>query len=90
MLKEREFVGTLQVLLQTRRLQLSRALPDAPLLVQELENFRVKVSARPAEEGPESWREGPQDDLVLAVALAAWVGEQALPPLEAGPGSGRR
>jgi hypothetical protein len=84
---KQEFVGTLQVLLQTRRLEVARALPDAPLLVKELENFRVKVPARPAE-GPESWRDGPHDDLVLAVALAAWVGEQALPPPEVGPGPG--
>ena len=40
---KRELVGTLQVLLQTRRLQVSRSLPDAVVLVQELENFRAKV-----------------------------------------------
>ena len=29
----------------------------------------------------EMWREGQHDDLVFAVGLAAWVGEQGLPPL---------
>ena len=29
-----------------------------------------------------SWREGPNDDLVLALATAAWVAERSLPKLE--------
>jgi hypothetical protein len=75
---KKELVGTLQVLLQARRLHVARTLPDAAVLVKELENFRAKVTAaRP--ETFESWREGQHDDLVLAVALAAWLGEQALP-----------
>lgn len=75
---KKELVGTLQLLLQTRRLQAARTLPDAAVLVKELENFRVKVTAA-RNETFESWREGQHDDLVLAVALAAWMGEQALP-----------
>jgi hypothetical protein len=75
---KKELVGTLQVLLQTRRLQVARTLPDAPALVRELENFRVKIT--PAlNETFEPWRDGQHDDLVLAVALAAWVGEKGLP-----------
>ncbi len=73
-----ELVGTLQVLLQTRRLRIARGLPDAELLVHELENFKLKM-ALARDESMEAWREGPQDDLVFAAALAAWVGEQALP-----------
>jgi hypothetical protein len=67
--------------LQTRRLQIASGLPEAPLLVKELENFRVNVSLA-RNDSPESWREGQHDDLVLAAALAAWTGERALPPLE--------
>ena len=74
---KKELVGTLQVLLQTRRLQVSRSLPDAAVLVQELENFRAKVTAA-KKETLESWREGRHDDLILAVAMAAWLGEKAL------------
>jgi len=44
------------------------------LLVQELENFRAKVTTA-KNEGLESWREGRHDDLILAVAVAAWLGE---------------
>jgi hypothetical protein len=73
---KKELVSTLQVLLQLRRLQVARTLPDAMLLVRELEHFRVKVTTARTDTY-ESWREGQNDDLVFAVALAAWVGEQA-------------
>src|SRR5262249_50058564 len=42
---KRELVGTLQVLLQGRRLQLARGLPEARALVRELEGFGVAVTA---------------------------------------------
>jgi hypothetical protein len=74
---KKELVGVLQVLLQSRRLQVSSRLAMAPLLVTEFENFRVKVTAS-ANETFEAWRERDHDDLVLAVALAAWVGERGL------------
>jgi hypothetical protein len=72
---KKELVSVLQVLLQLRRLQVARTLPDALLLVRELEHFRVKVPTARTDTF-ESWREGQHDDLVFAVALAAWVGEQ--------------
>jgi hypothetical protein len=74
---KKELVGTLQVLLQTRRLQVARTLTDAAVLIRELENYRTKVTTA-RQETLESWREGRHDDLVLAVAMAAWLGEQAL------------
>jgi hypothetical protein len=70
----KELVSTLQLLLQERRLKVSPALPEAQTLVRELLNFKAKPRTA-TEETLESWREGPQDDLVLAVALAAWQGE---------------
>lgn len=80
LLPKKELVGTLQVLLQTRRLHIGTSLPDAALLVKELENFKAKVTLA-RDDAVAAWREGQHDDLVLAVALAAWGGEQALPPL---------
>lgn len=77
-------VGTLQVLLQTRRLQIARDLPDAALLLWELETFRAKPTLANAESLADL-RHGPHDDLVLAVALAAWVGEGTLPGLHEQP-----
>jgi hypothetical protein len=74
---KKELVSVLQVLLQTRRLQVARSLPDAAALVKELEAFRVKVTVQ-ANEVYESWRDRDHDDLVLAVAMACWVGERGL------------
>lgn len=67
-------VSTVQLLFQSRRLSFAERLPEAAVLVKELQNFRVKVTAA-ANETFEAWREGDHDDLVLAVAMACWVGE---------------
>jgi hypothetical protein len=75
---KKELVGVLQVLLQTRRLRIAQALPEAAILAKELETFQVKITEA-ANVVFGAWREGQHDDLVLAVALAAWAGERALP-----------
>ena len=79
-IRKLELVGTLQVLLQTRRLSIPSSLPDADLLVRELSNFRTKPVVVP-DDPLAAWRDGPHDDLVFAVAIAAWMSEQGLPPL---------
>jgi hypothetical protein len=71
---KKDLVGTLQVLLQSRRLRVAPTLPEAPTLVQELTTFQVKITPA-ANETFGAWREGAHDDLVLAVAVAAWEGE---------------
>jgi hypothetical protein len=71
-----ELVGTLQVLLQSRRLHIANDLRDARLLVRELENYRPKVILSTTD--VVQWRDGAHDDLILAVALAAWGGERQL------------
>jgi hypothetical protein len=43
-------------------------------LARELQTFKIKMTAA-GNETLESWRERDHDDLVLAVALAAWAGE---------------
>jgi hypothetical protein len=70
-----ELVSTLQVLLQARRIKVSLDLPQAQTLIEELQNFQVKVTDADKEDAL-SWRERPHDDLVLAVAIAAWQGER--------------
>ena len=52
-------------------------MPESAMLVRELAAFQLKVSAA-AKEELDAWREGAHDDLVLAVAVAAWLGEQAM------------
>ena len=71
---KKELVGTLQILLQSRRLKVAPSLPAAQTLVQELTTFQVKITPA-ANETFGAWREGAHDDLVLAVAIAAWEGE---------------
>jgi hypothetical protein len=75
---KKELVGTLQVLLQSRRLQIPRSLPEATLLIRELEKFKAKPILA-TKDAPLDWREGQHDDMVLAVALAAWFGEASIP-----------
>jgi hypothetical protein len=72
---KRNLVSMLQVLLQTGRLKIAQAITDTRTLVDELLAFRVKVTSS-ASDTYEAWREGDHDDLVLAVALAAWYSER--------------
>jgi hypothetical protein len=71
---KKELVGVLQALLGSRRLAVAGGLPETPALVRELETFTAKVTAA-GHETLEAWRERDHDDLVLAVALACWAGE---------------
>jgi hypothetical protein len=71
---KRTLVASVQVLLQSERLKIAATLPEAATLTRELLNFRVKITLA-AHETYEAWREGIHDDLVLATALAVWLGE---------------
>ena len=79
---KRDLVSAVQVLLQSERLKIAKALPEAQTLTAELLAFKVSISLKGHDSygndvGP--WRENPHDDLVLAVALACWYGEN-MPP----------
>jgi hypothetical protein len=78
---KKELVTALQVVLQGRRLQIARCLPDAAALVGELQQFQVRITAA-ANEAFGVWRQGQHDDLVLAVALACWWAERNPPAYE--------
>jgi hypothetical protein len=67
--------AAVQTLLQNGRLQIAEALALAEVLKRELPSFRVKVDPRTAYDSYEHWREQDHDDLVLAVACAAWFRE---------------
>lgn len=69
---KRELVSVLQVLLQTERLQVSRALPLAGVFIDELLRFKVKIDAITAHDSYGAWREGEHDDLVFAASIACW------------------
>ena len=68
---KRILVSNLQVLLQTKILKFASDIEDIQILVNELLNFKVKITPT-GNDTYEAWREGDHDDLVLAMALAAW------------------
>lgn len=72
---KRELVATVQVLLQTDRLAVAASLPHAQTLTKEMLAFKVSFSKTGHDSYGNDWRENDHDDMVLAVALAAWVGE---------------
>ena len=67
---KRDLVGALQVLLQTGRLKGGK-LKLGPVLLQEMQSFRVLIDPMAAHGSYSAWREEDHDDLVLYVALAA-------------------
>lgn len=74
---KRDLVSNLQVLFQVGKLKVAEALPETRALVEELLNFRAKITVS-GHDTYEAWREGDHDDLVLAVALATWYAENYL------------
>jgi hypothetical protein len=73
---KRDLISTVRTLLDGRRLTINSGLAQAGTLRKELFDFQAKLTAA-AHETFGAWREGAHDDLVLAVALAAWLGEYA-------------
>ena len=87
---KRDLVSVVQVLLQAERLKIASSLKEAATLTAELLAFKVSISLKGHDSygndvGP--WRENPHDDLVLAVALAAWYGEHYKPVVDNTPPS---
>jgi hypothetical protein len=76
---KRDLVSAIQIPLQSRRLSIAPALPEADIFKQELANFQVKVTTA-AHDTYGAWREGTHDDLVLALAIAMWYGSQQRAP----------
>jgi hypothetical protein len=76
---KRDLIGVVQVLLQSGRLKIADTLPEAKILVQEMQNFKMKIDPVTAHDSYSAWREGTHDDLVLATSLALWLGESGHP-----------
>ena len=74
---KKDLVGVLQVLLQGKRLKVAQGLDMAATLADELQQFRLRTV--PLTDDVVEGRERPHDDLVLAVAVAAWQGERPSP-----------
>jgi hypothetical protein len=65
-----ELISRVQALLHDGRLKIHKELPDAPVLVSELQDFKADVT----DSGYWKFgaRAGKHDDLVLALAIALW------------------
>lgn len=68
---KRDLVSSLQALVQTQRLRFASGLPLLDVLRKELLAFSAKVSKSGADRY-EAMRESDHDDLVIALAFAAW------------------
>jgi hypothetical protein len=79
---KRDLVGAVQSAMQARRLQAAASLPDWPVLKGELANFKARIglTGHDSYGAGDDWREGNHDDLVLALALATWHGENRAQP----------
>ena len=77
---KKNLVGSVQSVLSSRRLKIAPGLPLAKELAEELENFRVKVTADRNETF--SARDRTHDDLVLSLAMSLNAAERSsvVPP----------
>jgi hypothetical protein len=75
---KKELVSVLQVLFDSERLKIAKELEHVKTLADELLTFRAKISDA-GHDTYGAWREGTHDDMVLATALACWLGEYHRP-----------
>src|SRR4051812_47169389 len=78
-----ELVAAVTAVLESGRLAIPKAMPEAETLGQELLAFRARVTTAGNETMAADWRMRQHDDLVLALAIAVWISERC-PPVEAG------
>jgi hypothetical protein len=76
---KKELVGAVMAVLQSRRLEIPGNLAEAKTLEKELLAFRAKITAKGNEQFEVDWRSRNHDDLVLALAIAAWLAQQEQP-----------
>lgn len=73
-----ELVGALHVAFEDDRLKMAKDLELVPALINEFREFKMRPS-RIDPSDPETWRDTEMDDLVFAVALAAWRANRHVP-----------
>ena len=66
-------VGCVKMVLQTDRIKIPKKIKDSGLIVKELQNFRFEHVKTSQNNDDCSWREGDNDDYVLAIAVALWL-----------------
>ncbi len=73
---KRVLIGTLAALFAAGRLKIAAGIPHAAELIKELQNFQVKINRRTRQESYGAKGARKHDDLVLALALAAFYAER--------------
>ena len=68
---KRDIVQVLQSAFKSRRLHIPRSIDYCKELIDELVNFKVKISSN-GTDTYEAWRESIHDDLVLSIGMAVW------------------
>ena len=68
---KQHLISNLQIMMQGRRIRFAPRLPYLPAMQAELKSYRVKIQEN-ARKTYSPHREGQHDDLVLALAIAAW------------------
>jgi len=71
-----ELVGLLTVMLETGRLGFAAGIPEVELLLQELREFKIRITKAANETAGAEGQA--HDDLVMAVALALFFGERGM------------
>ena len=80
---KRDLVAGAVLLFQSQSLQIAEGLPDAPVLVNELVNFQESLTRAGNATYGNDGRNAKNDDLVNALALAAWRAVHRMPrPME--------
>ncbi len=70
---KRLLVSRTQIALEQGRLKIAPGLPEAPLLVKELQNYQVAIDPLTAHDSYGAWRTGTHDDLLFAVMLPLFI-----------------
>ncbi len=73
---KRVLITTLAALFEADRLKIAAGIPHAADLTKELQNFQVKINHRTRQESYGAKGGRKHDDLVLALALAAFYAER--------------
>jgi hypothetical protein len=74
-----ELVAAVTAILESDRLAIPATIPEGKTLGKELQSFRARVTLAGNETAEADWRTRAHDDLVLALAIAAWLGEHDRP-----------
>jgi len=74
-----DLVMTLMLVMERHRLDVAKGLEQFPHLIREAQEFQWKKTTREMDDPYSQWRQGKQDDMLLAVAIAVWWGERYAP-----------